>query len=215
MKITKILAMAFIGILCACSEDESFNPEEVCPASGRGTFTDERDGQTYRYITIGNKIWMDQNLNYATETSLCYDELQSNCDIYGRLYSIFYMNTFEEGYLHFNEAVIDSLCPKGWKIPTIEDWKKIVKEMDGTNNFKSGLCMDVSLYSGEAGFVNDLRTGGIEHYSFRELGRFRQWITESIHEKGGMSAFNIDVTGIKDNSRNFTGFSSLRCIKVQ
>ncbi|MCF0216227.1 MAG: hypothetical protein HUK21_07110, partial [Fibrobacteraceae bacterium] len=68
MKITKILAMAFIGILCACSEDESFNPEEVCPASGRGTFTDERDGQTYRYITIGNKIWMDQNLNYATET---------------------------------------------------------------------------------------------------------------------------------------------------
>ncbi|WP_367181753.1 FISUMP domain-containing protein [uncultured Fibrobacter sp.] len=55
----------------------------------------------YKYITIGDRVWMDQNLNYPVETSTCYDEQQSNCDIYGRLYSVQYMNDKQKKLRNF------------------------------------------------------------------------------------------------------------------
>ena len=89
-----LLLLASLGLMTACTDStSSFEASKVCPESGHGVFTDSRDGQTYKYITIGDRVWMDQNLNYASETSVCYDELQNNCDIYGRLYSVQYMST--------------------------------------------------------------------------------------------------------------------------
>lgn len=63
----------FVGLItvfyfAVCSDNgssaEAFNAAKVCPESGRGTFIDERDGQEYRYTTIGNQVWIVQNLNY-------------------------------------------------------------------------------------------------------------------------------------------------------
>src|SRR5258708_31739596 len=33
------------------------------------TFTDQRDGQVYKFRHIGAQVWMTQNLNYAVDTS--------------------------------------------------------------------------------------------------------------------------------------------------
>ncbi len=81
-----LLLLMLVGIFLTTSctdSSSSFDADEVCPATGtnqygmpnRGTFVDERDGQAYKYITIGNKVWMNQNLNYASENSICYNEL--------------------------------------------------------------------------------------------------------------------------------------------
>ena len=48
---------------------------------------DERDGQTYRIVKIGDQTWMAENLNYETESSFCYNDSTEYCETYGRLYT--------------------------------------------------------------------------------------------------------------------------------
>lgn len=82
--------------------------------NNQNTFTDPRDKQVYHTVRIGNMIWFKENLKYLTPKSDCYDDVSSNCEKYGRLYTL-------------NDAL--SVCPGGWRIPTVKDWKKLKKIM--------------------------------------------------------------------------------------
>ena len=64
-----------------------------------GTFTDNRDGQTYKWVKIGKQVWMSENLNHKKVDSWCYNNTASKCNQYGRLYNW--------------EAAKDA-CPNGW-----------------------------------------------------------------------------------------------------
>jgi len=69
-----------------------------------GDFTDARDGQTYKVVTIGKQCWMAEDLNFYTDTgSACYNNDPANCDTLGRLY---------------NWWTAKTVIPDGWHLPS-------------------------------------------------------------------------------------------------
>ena len=84
--------------------------------SPNGTFVDERDRKTYKYVTIGKMIWMAENLNFKIEDSWCYDDKNANCKKYGRLYNY--------------DAAMNA-CPEGWHLPSLNEWKYLFSVVEG------------------------------------------------------------------------------------
>jgi uncharacterized protein (TIGR02145 family) len=80
-------------------------------------FCDERDGKIYVYVDIGGQIWMAENLNYETESSVCYEDDPENCKIYGRLYNW--------------ETAMANICPDGWNLPSQEEWNILIDYVGG------------------------------------------------------------------------------------
>ena len=66
--------------------------------------------KTYKTAHLGGKVWMTENMNaYIPDSSICYDNNHANCEMMGRLYTW--------------SAATNGLCPKGWTIPTMQDFK--------------------------------------------------------------------------------------------
>jgi uncharacterized protein (TIGR02145 family) len=79
------------------------------PNFNYSTFTDSRDGKTYKSIKIGTQVWMAENLAYATpaESWNLWNDVTAGAK-YGRLYTW--------------EAAIQAI-PVGWHLPTDDEWK--------------------------------------------------------------------------------------------
>ena len=140
-----LFPVLLVGFFSACSDDgssaseepvDTFNASVVCPADGvnaygepnRGTFTDARDGQVYKYTTIGNQVWMAENLKFDAPYSVCYDKIDGFCDTFGRFYSLHVNGEFFDA---FDQELLDTICPVGWHVPSVDEWSVLSNNMGG------------------------------------------------------------------------------------
>ena len=106
-----------------------------------GKLVDERDGQIYRTTTIGDQVWMAENLNYASSSDKNCRKGDTYCEeqrlVYGVSYSwedaidvpywskqgldCEYRRENYSGFCILPEKV-QGVCPEGWHIPSEEEW---------------------------------------------------------------------------------------------
>lgn len=116
----KIILLIITVTLIACEKEEETIER----------FTDY-DGNTYKTVTIGNQIWMAENLkttHYPDGTEIpdvteCEDwqSLGANAEAF-----CFYENDSENqygGYYTYEAAV--KACPEGWHLPTKNEWDEL------------------------------------------------------------------------------------------
>jgi uncharacterized protein (TIGR02145 family) len=167
-----------------------------------GTFTDSRDGKTYRTVRIGNLTWMAWNLNFKTERSVCYKNDESNCKKYGRLYD-------------WDDAV--NACPAGWRIPTREDWSDLV-EAAGDNAAGTKLKSKTG-WNGTDDLGFSATPGGRSGTdgNFDNAGLFGFWWSAAEFEFGESSAWRrymgSGFTYVSENTDRKDRRLSARCVE--
>ena len=103
-----------------------------------GTLTDDRDGQTYKTVKIGEQWWMAENLNYETVAgSSCFNDSAKYCEKYGRLYTwATAVGKSEEEcgcvkICNLGEGKVRGLCPEGWHLPDTTEWNALFSAVGG------------------------------------------------------------------------------------
>ncbi|MCW0484141.1 fibrobacter succinogenes major paralogous domain-containing protein [Gaoshiqia sediminis] len=123
----------------------------VANLTGSGTFTDSRDGNVYHYVTIGNQVWMDENLKYLPSvvgpgtgsestpyyyvygydgTNIDDAKATSNYNIYGVLYN-WPAAMAGSASSSSNPSGVQGVCPAGWHLPSDAEWAELTDYLGG------------------------------------------------------------------------------------
>ena len=133
-------------------------------------FTDPRDGQVYPIFAIKTQRWLGRNMNYAMDSSWCYNDNEKNCEQVGRAY------TWESA---------QQACPEGWRLPTSKDWLSLIKFSSTEGNIYYGDLYDSKGFNlMRAGHYSE-RNDKLKWNSANESAYF--WDAEEINDEYGAS----------------------------
>lgn len=160
-----------------------------------GTFIDERDGNEYKTVVIGDQLWMAEDLRYkgnnfkeTFDGSITYRMegndfvwVNQDCDTYQ-----YNDRDYENrcwGYVNVQPEYV----PNGWRVPTEEDWRKL--------EYFLGMQED-ELFRTDVRFDN-----GISYRSSGNVGRklkSKEWNGEDLY------GFNIIPRRSWNNGKKYT-----------
>jgi uncharacterized protein (TIGR02145 family) len=167
------------------------------------TFTDARDGNVYKMVTIGNQIWMAENLRYLPSvvgpgtgsqttpyyyvygyngTNVSAAKATDNYATYGVLYNWPAAMAGASGS-EDNPSGVQGVSPEGWHLPSHAEWEELEN------------------YLADNGYNFDGTIGGGRTKIAKSLASASRW--ESSTTAGAVG--NNDYPGY----RNKTGFTAL------
>ena len=164
------------------------------------TFTDERDGQIYRMINIGEQIWMAENLNYADNqdasssdsSSFCYNNGTDFCAKYGRLYT-------------WDAAM--KACPEGWHLPDTTAWDELASFIGGKT--KSPVGKALKTVSGWKDYTAEISGNGTDEFGFSALpGGFNSAFKSSDEETLSAYFWTSDLSAKSSKKANARSLSN-------
>ena len=159
------------------------------PSVEYGVLVDSRDGRSYKTVQVGSETWMAENLKYSDSSatknlkgqSWCYDNDESNCEVFGRMYNWFAAMDMTAAEV---EAVKDELstktnrgiCPEGWHLPKESEMQEFPKDGSFFSSF-------MSLYKNESGL--SILAGGYgeadcEYDDFAECAAVKEMLFMSM-----------------------------------
>jgi uncharacterized protein (TIGR02145 family) len=202
-----LAAVLMAGLLAAgCGGNKDTSATEGAVSKKSETFADDRDGQKYRMVRIGDQTWMAENLRFNVDGSWCYENSADSCDKYGRLYD-------------WDMAM--SACPNGWQLPSRKEWRELVTV--------AGSSTGGAKLKSESGWKED--GNGTDSYGFsalpggrrgsdgrfRSVGKYGYWWTAAKYSSGIGNAYyrsiDRDYSHVDEDYRDKSIGYSVRCVK--
>jgi len=157
---------------------------------------DERDGQEYNIVQIGNQCWMAENLNVGSMITegidqqnngiiekYCIGSISDSCDIYGGLYQ------WNEMMQYQTQNSNDGICPLGWHIPTDDEWKELEGTVDSQYEVGHSIWNETAWRGYDVGYSLKSNSGWYSH----------SWCTGS-----NSSGFDVRPSGVYGQSNSST-----------
>ena len=239
------------------AEPESSSSEFVYADSSyyyaeKNMLMDFRDGKTYRTTSVvvtteegdETQVWMAKNLNLeyneGSAKSFCREDDPEDCIVYGRRYrwsaamdsaGLYSEATKGCGYNLLCKATVPvrGICPKGWHLPTANDFKALIEMAGGKNEAKKLMATsgwEERKVEGTDDYGFTARPAGSwdRHEKPADVGSFAYFWTmvqyvnvdkpvvgESISNEAG--AMKIDGYGMTTYSYSKEMALSVRCLK--
>lgn len=156
----------------------------------KGTFTDQRDNKSYKWIKIGEQTWMAENLKYNDTTLYNYTTI---------------LNGQKQ-----DTTQIKGICPDGWHIPSINEWNKLfltvgrqyaADRLEEKNGFNSLFC---GRYNADIKKLENVKTHSY-YWSTTERDISTVWIyflfdgVSSVSKIDGDKKFGYSLRCLKNN----------------
>lgn len=193
-----------------------------------GKLVDERDGQIYRTVKIGNQTWMAENLGYADEekySSMGNGRFRCSQERFGCIYS--WSATIDSVYWaksgkncgYFSDfpcglpEKVRGVCPSGWHVPNDEEWETLKGQGKSTDLFAKGTMANDEI-TDKFGFeAYPLKKNGVEDY-YAKTACF--WSSSEYNSKHDPSIGIVFILRVEDSQLEWYArdyFASVRCIK--
>lgn len=103
-----------------------------------GTFTDFRDDHEYRWVKIGDQVWMAENLAYLPFLSdpLNNPAKDSNIWVYGYggmdISEAKQTDNYKTYGALYSFSMANKYCPAGWHLPDTAEWNELIGFLGGS-----------------------------------------------------------------------------------
>lgn len=148
MKLIKIIIPLLFSILFFCVQGDRKNPFDAI--GNNYSYVTDIDGNLYQIVKIGSQTWMKENLRTTTfnngdPITFINDSAEwANCAKAGKPAYCYYDNTSDTSFqkrfgalYNWYAAENKMLAPKGWHVPTKEDFETLRKYL-----FENGFNYD-------------------------------------------------------------------------